>query len=210
MPIRKKKIEIDGKEIEVDVYDTRLIPGSGKEEEAIESLYREEEMERAIRDALKKIETIAKRYSNKKKNLQYYHKVGKVLQFVDKKGYTDSRLLIWHRMAYDLRPDLFDLNLDHFDNEKKAIHEAKRRADIMYHIGKQSETNLKRATWDQWYEIIKFKSKEKKWLYKDKSLLEKILVECEKSKSAGPRLRKKIEEIRKSKTRRLLKKQPII
>lgn len=209
MPIRKKKIEIDGREIEVDVYDTRLIPGSGKEEEAIESLYREEEMEKAIRDVLKKIETIAKRYSNKKKNLQYYHKVGKVLQFVDKKGYTDtdSRLLIWHRIAYDLRPDLFDLNLDHFDNEKKAIREAKRRADVMYHFGKQSEANLKRATWDQWYEIIKFKSiDKKKWLYKDKNLLEKILAECEKSESAGPRLREKIEEIRKSKTQGLLKK----
>lgn len=152
-------------------------------------------MEKAIRDAIKKIETIAKRYPTKKKNLRYYHKVGEILQFVDKKGYTGDRGLIWQRMAYDLRPDLFDLNLAHFDNEKKAKQEAKRRADIMYHIGKQSERNLKRATWDQWYEIVKFKSmNRKKWLYEDKNLLEQVLIECRNL--AGPQLRNRIKEIR--------------
>ena len=36
MVVKKKKIVIGGQEVEVDVFETRLVPGSGKESEAIE------------------------------------------------------------------------------------------------------------------------------------------------------------------------------
>ena len=179
MTIRKKKIKIDGKEIEVDMYDTRVIPGSGKEEE---------EMEKTIRDALKKIETIAKRYPNKNKNIQYYYEVGKVLQFVDTKGFTERKGLIWRRMAYDLRPDLFG-------GKKKNADESKRYPETMYHLGKQSGEAINRATFDQWYEILKFKD-----IYKDKGLLEQILVVCEQGLSSI-QLRQKIKELRSSRNK---------
>ncbi len=105
--LRREKIVIDGKEIEVDTFDAKVILGSGKELESIDELLTQEEVEKAIQEALKEIEAIAQKYPDKEKDIWYCYEVGKVLQFVDTKGFTDRKGLIWHRMAYDLRPDLF-------------------------------------------------------------------------------------------------------
>ncbi len=148
----------------------------------------QEEVEKAIQEALKEIEAIAQKYPDKEKDIWYCYEVGKVLQFVDTKGFTDRKGLIWHRMAYDLRPDLFG-------GRKKNANEAKRYPETMYHLGKQSKEAIKRATFDQWYEILKFKD-----IYKDKSLLERILVVCEQGLSSI-QLREKIKELRTSKNK---------
>ncbi|TET08434.1 hypothetical protein E3J84_06220, partial [Candidatus Aerophobetes bacterium] len=105
--VRREKILIDGKEIEVDIFDAKVVLGSGEELESIEELLKEEEIEKAIQAALKEVETIAQKYPAKEKDIWYCYEVGKVLQFVDAKGFTDRKGLIWHRIAYDLRPDLF-------------------------------------------------------------------------------------------------------
>ena len=186
--LRREKIVIDGKEIEVDTFDARVVLGSGKEFESIEELLIEEEIEKAIQVALKEVKTIAQKYPAKEKDIWYCYEVGKVLQFVDAKGFTDRRGLIWHRMAYDLRPDLFG-------GRKKNANEAKRYPETMYHLGKQSKEAIKRATFDQWYEILKFKD-----IYKDKGLLEQIFVVCEQGLSSI-QLRQKIKELRASKSK---------
>ena len=91
-------------------------------------------------------------------------------------------------MAYDLRPDLFG-------GKKKNADESKRYPETMYHLGKQTKEAIKRATFDQWYEILKFKD-----VYKDKDLLEWILMICEQGLSSIP-LRRKIKELRESKSK---------
>ena len=184
--LRRETILVDGRKIEVDTFDAKVIIGSGEELESIEELLTEEEIEKSIQAALKEIENIAQRYPNKEKDIWYCYEVGKTLQFVDNKGFTDRKGLIWHRMAYDLRPDLFG-------GRKKNANEAKRYPETMYHLGKQSKEAIQRARFDQWYEILKFKD-----IYKDKDLLEQILVVCEQGLSSIP-LRRKIEELRESK-----------
>lgn len=182
--IRKKKIRFpNGKELEVDAFDAEIVLGRGDEFESAEELLKEEEIEKAIQAALKKIETIAQKYHDKTRNIWYCYEVGKVLQFVDTKGFTDRKGLIWHRIAYDLRPDLFG-------GKRKNPQEAKRYPETMYHLGKQSKEDVKRATFDQWYEILKFKN-----IYKDKKLLEQILDVCEQGLSST-QLRQRIKELR--------------
>ena len=183
--VRRDTIQWGGKEIEVDIFDAKVVLGSGEELESIEELLIEEEIEKAIHVALKEIETIAQKYPDKEKNIWYCYQVGKVLQFVDTKGFIDRRGLIWRRMAYDLRPDLFG-------GKKKNADESKRYPEIIYHLGKQKKKNLKRAKFDQWYEILKFKR-----IYegKDNELLEQILAECESKNLSSVQLRQRIKEL---------------
>ena len=49
--LRRKTIFVDGKEVEVDTFDAKVIIGSGKELESIDELLRQEEAEKAIREA---------------------------------------------------------------------------------------------------------------------------------------------------------------
>jgi len=186
--VRRGTIQWGGKEIEVDIFDAKVVLGSGEEVESVEELLIEEEIEKAIQTVLKEIEIIAQKYPDKEKNIWYCYEVGKVLQFIDTKGFTDRKGLIWHRMAYDLRPDLFG-------GRKKNVNEAKRYPETIYHLGKQSKEAIKRATFDQWYEILKFKD-----VYKDKYLLEQILVVCEQGLSSV-QLRNRIKELRASKNK---------
>lgn len=186
MVIRRKKIIINGKEIEVDVFDTKLIPGSGKEEEAASQFSKEEEIEKEINKAIDKIKKISQRYANKQKNIIYYYEVGQVLQFVDKKNLTNTRGMIWHRLAYDLEPDLFG-------GKKKKPNEAKRHPEFMYLLGKVYKKYLSKANWDQWYELLKFKD-----IYKKQKLLEQILTECNNNKLSGIKLRNRIKQLRKN------------
>lgn len=183
--LRREKIVVDGKEIEVDTFDARVVLGSGDELEDIEELLTEEEIETAIQAALKEIETIAKKYPDKVKNIWYSYEVGKVLQFVDAKGFTDRKGLIWRRMAYDLRPDLFG-------GKTKDWEEARRYPQIIYYLGKQKSENIKRASFRQWYEILKFK---RIYKGKDNKLLEQILNECESRKLSIIQLNQRIKEL---------------
>lgn len=192
MVVRKKKIEINGKEIEADVFDTSLIPGSGTEGEAIDSLLREEEIEKEIKNVLEKIRKISGKYPDRQKNIQYYYEVGQVLQFVDTKSFTNERGKIWHRLAYDLEPALFG-------GKKKNPDEAKRHPEFMYLLAKVDKKYLNRANWDQWYEILKFKD-----VHKNDKLLNQILTECAKKNLAGIPLRNKIKQLRKKRKSNLI------
>ena len=187
--LRRDTMQWDGREIEVDTFDAKVVLGSGEELESIEELLIEEEIEKAIQVAIKEIESIAGKYPAKDKDIWYCYEVGKVLQFVDSKRFTGRRGLIWRRMAFDLRPDLFS-------RRKKDAEESKRYPEFMYLLGKQSRKNVRRATFNQWREILKFKK-----IYKDedKELLEQILSISEKEGLSSIRLRQRIKGLQKSK-----------
>lgn len=89
--LRRETITVDGKEIEVDTFDAKVLLGSGEELESIDELLRQEEAEKAIQAALNKIDTIAQRYPNREKDIWYCYEVGKVLQFVSNEGFTDRK-----------------------------------------------------------------------------------------------------------------------
>jgi len=187
MVIRKKKIKINGKEIEIDAFDTSLIPGSGTEEQAINRLLKEEEIEKEIKNVIEKIKKISGKHPNKEKNIQYYYEVGQELQFVDKKNLTNEKGKIWQRLAYDIEPQLFV-------RKKKNPNEAKRHPEFMYLLAKVSKKYINKVSWDQWYEILKFKD-----IYKDEEFLEQVLSECANNNLSGIPLRNKIKELRKYK-----------
>lgn len=184
--IRREKIIVDGQEIVVDTFDAKVVLGSGEELDSIEELLIEEEVEKVIQVALRKIKTIAQKYPNKEKDIWYCYEVGKVLQFVDEEGFTSRRGLIWRRMSYDLEPGLFG-------RKKKNAEESKRYPETMYHLGKLTRKLVMKATFDQWYEILKFKG-----IYEDKYLLNKVLKACEEGLSSI-QLRNRIKKLRVSK-----------
>lgn len=185
--IKKQIIEVDGKKVEVSIFGTTIKPSEKNVLGDIDGLLEEEKIENVVKNILTAIENISIKYPDKKKNLKYYCEVGKMLQFVDEKGYTDMRGLIWERMAHDFNPELFG-------GEKKVRSESKRHPEFMYLLGKIPEEFLEELSWDQWYEVIKFKE-----IYKNESLLRKIISECKKENLNGIPLRNRIKELRKKK-----------
>ncbi len=181
---RKKEVTLpDGRTIEVDMSDARISFGSGKELDSIDEFFREEEIEKSIREALKSIDAVSQRHSNKVKNLNYYSEVGRILQFVDSEDLYDQRGLVWERMAHNLRPDLFG-------GKRKNSTESKRHPEFMYLLGKQPRKVIHRANWDQWYEIVKFPRARE-----DTEIMEEVLKICETTNPSAMTLRKLIKEI---------------
>ena len=152
MVIRKKKITIDGKEVEVPTFDTKIIPGKEVDVDTLDELSKEEEIEKKLQDVIKKIRIVKTKYKNVVKNINYFYTVGKILQFVDKEDYfKKQRGKIWQRMARDIASDLFL-----FDDVKK-IKESRRYPEFMYLLAKIPKQFIGKASWDQWYEIMKFR-----------------------------------------------------
>lgn len=177
MVIRKKTIIIYGKEVRVPTFDTKIIPGKEIESYTLDKLSEEEEIEKKLQGAIEEIRIAKTKYKNVVKNISYFYEIGKILQFVDKKDYfRKQRGKIWQRMAGDLAPDLFE-----------STREPKRHAEFMYLLAKIPKQFIKKASWDQWYEIMKFKK-----IYQKLELLRRILQEC-KTVGAGPSLRERIK-----------------
>ena len=190
MVIRKKKITIDGKEVEVPTFDTKIIPGEEIDTDTLDKLSKEEEIEKKLQDAIKKVKIVKTKYKNVVKNISYFYTVGKILQFVDKEDYfKNQRGKIWQRMSLDCAPELFLFDPKKFSNNKKMVQESKRYPEFMYLLAKIPEEFTKKASWDQWREILKFPGIDKK-----QKLLRQILTEC-KSGISGPSLRAKIKSL---------------
>ncbi|MBL7083872.1 MAG: hypothetical protein ISS41_09635 [Candidatus Aminicenantes bacterium] len=186
MVVRKKKVKINGKEIEIDAFDTSLIPGSGTEEEAIDRLLEEEKIENEINDILLKIDSVASEYRSKDKDIWFYYKIGQVLQFVDDKGFTKQRNLIWERIADNLRPEVFF-------GKKTPPKKSKRYPEIMYLLAKQNYQDIPRVSWSHWFEILQYPK-----IYKNKNILEDLLQECKNKKLSSEQLRKRVQEINRT------------
>lgn len=128
---------------------------------------------------VEQIRKITLRFKNKEKNLSYYSAVGEALSFLSSANFKNIRPYSVFRSLVDEIPDILP-GLD-----------AKRIQDhlmMMYRIGKLDESILDKATWEQWYEISKFKN-----VIDKQKVLKKILASC--ANSSGPDLRKKIESI---------------
>ena len=194
MVVRKQKIVINGREVEVPVFDTKIIPGKEIDIDTLNKLSKEEEIEKRLQDAIRKIRIVKARYRNVVKNINYFYAVGKILQFVDNEDYLKKqRGKIWQRMNLDYAPELFLFNPEKISNYKKRVQESKRYPEFMYLLAKIPKKLLKMASWDQWREILKFPE-----IYKKQKLLKEVLEEC-KYAGAGPSLRNRIKILLKNK-----------
>ena len=187
MVVRRKKIVVDGQEIEIPVFDTKINPGKAVDTDTLDKIRKEEEIEKEIQKSLERIRAVRGKYKTIQKNIAYFYDVGKILHFVDRKDFVSQKARIWQRIARDLGPELF------LFGEEQNPKEARRYPEYMYYLSKIPKKFLKRASWNQWYEIVKFKN-----IYKNQRFLGKVLDEC-KSGSSGQSLRDKIKSILKSK-----------
>ena len=152
MVVRRQKILIDGKELEVPIFDTRITPGEELHGDTLDRLKEEEEVEGLVNQAIAKIETLKKKYQITSQNIDYFYRVGKILQFVDRRNnLRRQRGRVWQRMSRDLAPKLFD------SNYKNNNQESRRYPEFMYLLAKVPKKFLKKASFYQWYEIMKFK-----------------------------------------------------
>lgn len=190
MVVLKRKIIVDGQEVAVPVFETKIKPGKEISGDILDSLRQEERLEKEIQNVAKIIGELALKFDTLEKNLDYFFEVGKLLQFVDTKGYSKFKGRIWQRLAHDLRPDLLFGKKKTRKESTSPERESKRNIEDMYQLAKFPINFLHRATWNQWDEILKFKE-----LYKDKKLLNLILEQCERGIS-GTSLRNKIKELR--------------
>lgn len=197
MVIRKKKIIINGQEFTVDVFETKIKHGKEIEEGTINAILEEEKIEDAVKEAMQKIRDVRKKYEDIEKNLDYYHEVGKALQFIDKKGFSDrhgNKSGILKRMAADLGPELLFGKPVLKKEGTNPEAESKRLIEKMYQLGKFKKTDLPKANWWQWYEILKFKG-----LYNQRGTLKIIFDLCAKNVSYV-QLREEIVKLRNIKS----------
>ncbi|MGH9879707.1 MAG: hypothetical protein ACRD5H_18925 [Nitrososphaerales archaeon] len=186
MVVKRKKIIIDGVEVEVDAFDTRLNIAGGKEEETIDALIKEEEIELEVKKVIERLNEISKAYVDKKRDIWFYFKIGKILQFVDSKKFTNERMQIWERIANNLIPEAFF-------KRGVAPKKAKTYPETMYLLAKQNEVDVSRISWSHWFEIFQYPK-----IYGNRELVKELLLECETRNLSSENLRKRIQEINKS------------
>lgn len=145
----------------------------------IAKLMQEKKAKDELEIYVEQIRKISSRFKNKEKNLGYYRAVGKILSFLSSSSFKNIKPYSVFRRLIDEVSDILP-GLD-----------AKRIQDhlmMMYRIGGLEGNILDKATWEQWYEISKFKN-----AINNKKVLNKILTSSEST--SGPDLRKKIESI---------------
>ncbi len=188
MVLRKTKIKVDGMEIEVEEFGTALALGSGKQEGQIRKLLHEEEIEKDVQEALKRIDECSMKYGDER-NIWYFYELGKILQFVDTKGYGEDRLKIWARLGKDLRPGVFY-------GKDESPKKPEKYPEIMYLLSKQDKELIKkypRVTWSHWFEILQYPK-----VYKNLDVLNALLNECEEKKLSSEQARKRVQIINRS------------
>ena len=145
----------------------------------IAKLMQEKKAKDELEEHIKQISKIASRFKNKKKNLAYYNAIGKMLSFLSSANFKNIRPYSVFRRLVDEIPDILP------GLEVKRVQD---HLMMMYRIGKLDKDTLDKATWEQWYEISKFKN-----VTNNQKTLSKILVSS--GNSSGLDLRKKIESI---------------
>lgn len=141
-----------------------------------------DELESVINKLKKEVERLTNR--KKDKELSYYYSVGKNLLFLNKENFLEFSPYKIYQRIYEEMPQI----LPHI-KDKKVI---QKHLEIMYKLAHVKESLLTKASWDQWYEILKFKD-----VHRDKKLLYLILDYCQRGVS-GIQLRSKIKELRKT------------
>lgn len=124
-------------------------------------------------------------WRNKKKNLPYYYVIGKNLLFLEKDSFKDVSPYSIYRRVYEEIPKI----LPHLKNKDVVP----KHLEIAYRLAHIKWDYLSKASWDQWFEILKFKE-----VYKNKRLLKAIIQECQRGLLGIP-LRNKIKYLRDGK-----------
>jgi len=146
--------------------------------------------EKKIRDALgakiEKLREVVGRFSNqnKDKNLEYYYSTGRLLLFLDERKFKDVAPYSVYRRIVEEVPSV----LPHIRSAKVA----QKHLETMHGLAHLRKTDLRKASWDQWYEIFKFRN-----IHKKPRLLSRILRECKKGLS-GIALRERAKNLIRS------------
>lgn len=151
----------------------------------ISALIQEKKASDALETEIKKLKEIVKKFTDKEKNVQYYYKLGKKLLFLEDELFKDIAIGSVLRRIFEELPDILP--------NVKDKDMASRHLNFMYWLGHIEKKDLLNASWDQWFEITKFKE-----LYKNKRLLRKILKECQLGKTGHETLNKIIKDLIKN------------
>lgn len=143
----------------------------------ISKLMQEKKAKDELQEYIIKVQTITEQFGQKEKNLLYYGAVGKVLLFLDESNFKNIKPYSVFRRLADEVPDL----LPGLDTKRIQDH-----LMMMYRIGRLDKKMLEKATWEQWYEISKFKD-----VIAKSNVLNKVLKVS--GTSSGPDLRNKIQ-----------------
>jgi sulfur transfer protein SufE len=148
----------------------------------ISKVIAEKEANELLKKKIKELKELIERFPRKEKNLQYYYEVGKKLLFLEDKLFRKIALnSVLRRIAEEL-PDI----IPDIKNTEMKI----RNLYFMYWIGHIRKKDLFKASWDQWFEITKFRE-----IYKNKKLLNLILKECKSRLRGHESLNKKIKDL---------------
>jgi len=177
-----RKIKLGKKTFEGYEYVTKL-DFSQDISIQISKVLREKKVNETIKKKVKELKELARKFTIKDKNIQYYYKIGKILLFLESNSLKEiARYSVFRRIIEEL-PEI----LPEIKNKKVAI----KHLDFMYGIGHLNKNILSKANWDQWYEIMKFKN-----MFRKRKLLDQILDGC-KLGITGPSLRNKIKDLLK-------------
>ncbi len=146
----------------------------------ISGVMKEKEVNEILKAKVEEIKEVAKKFPMKENNLRYYYAIGRKLSFMDNDPFKNiAPYSIFRRIIEEL-PEVLP-------NVQARV--ATKHLDIMYKLAHVGKDKLSKATWDQWYEIMKFKE-----VYRKQNLLGQALDACS-SGIAGPSLRRKIQAI---------------
>ncbi len=145
----------------------------------IAKLMQEKKAKDELETYVEQLHKISLRFKNKEKNLDYYKTIGRILSFLSSSNFRNMKPYSIFRRLTDEVPEV----LPGLDVKRIQDH-----LMMMYRIGGLDEDILSKATWEQWYEISKFKN-----AINNRKVLNRILTL--RSSTSGPDLRRKIESI---------------
>lgn len=115
----------------------------------IAKLIQEKKAKNELEDYILRIQDIAKKFKNKEKNLKYYYNIGRILKFLNSGNFKNIKPFSVFRRIIEEVPDILP------DLDKTRVRD---HMMMMHRIGNLDKHTLSRATWNQWYEITKFKN----------------------------------------------------
>ena len=150
----------------------------------ISKVIKEKEINEILKNKTQELKKVVEKSSDskKEKNLQYYYKIGKKLLFLDDKPFKDVAVGSIIRRIFEELPEIIP-NIRDQDM-------AGRHLNFMYWIAHIKQNDISKASWDQWFEITKFKG-----IYKNRELLKQILKECQLGITGHESLNKKIKRL---------------
>ncbi|MBM3141798.1 MAG: hypothetical protein FJ005_01945 [Chloroflexi bacterium] len=175
-----KKIELGRRTNEGYKYEAKIDLSKDLSSQ-ITRVIKEKEINEIISRKVEELREAIKGFPDKEQSLEYYYQTGRNLLFLDNELFRDIAPYSVFRRIFEELPEILP------GLGKRAV--ATKHLDIMFKLAHIDRNDLSKASWDQWYEIMKFKD-----IYKRQDLLKQALDYC-KSGMSGPRLRKEIQDL---------------